>query len=646
VQLLEIGLYNHDGRLRSLAFRPGEFNIITGESQSGKSALIEIVHYCLGSTRLRVPHGVIADTVAWYALRMAVGSNELLIARPAPAPGRASSSAVMLEIANQVRLPDASELEASTNTETLIAYLSRLIGIEENVHVPPETATRLPLEATIAHALFFNFQRQDEIASREFLFHRQADEFVGQAIRDVLPYFLGAVDRDDLARRAELRRLRTDLQTALRQLERLQATRQREQDEAFSLVGEAAEVGLTDLVPEEGDFSVFAALLQAAVASEAGLEELSLAPGTAFSDLDRRRLQLADSYREVRDQIQLVRSFLTEQDGYVGEASEQAARLEAIKLLPDGGDTPQGVCPVCGQAADQHLPAVAEMNASLQTLSHQLDAVQRDTPRLQRLLETLEEQAQSIRGEIAESQRALEALAARDQEIETLRERVNAQSYIRGRIRHYLDGLEETSDEAVIAAERRVKRLRRQIEEAEERLSSDLVRENVVSILNVVGRDMADWARRLELEYSQFPVRIDVSRLNVVADTDAGTIPLERMGSAANWVGYHLVAYLALHKLFVDKNRPVPRFVILDQPTQAFYPPEALEADRLEGGTDADRAAVRRMLELLQDVAQELAPELQIIVTDHANLDETWFQGAITEEWRGGRKLIPSDWLG
>ena len=183
--------------------------------------------------------------------------------------------------------------------------------------------------------------------------------------------------------------------------------------------------------------------------------------------------------------------------------------------------------------------------------------------------------------------------------------------------------------------------LQRQVAAAEESLSPALVSENVTSILNVVGRDMGEWAQRLQLEYSDSPVRIDPSRLNVVADTASGTIPLDRMGSAANWVGYHLVAYLALHKLFVERDRPVPRFVVFDQPTQAFYPPEAT-FDSLQ---DADRRAVTHMFELFRDVAQQLSPIFQIIVTDHANLDAEWFQSAIREEWRGGLRLIPSAWI-
>jgi hypothetical protein len=34
----------------------------------------------------------------------------------------------------------------------------------------------------------------------------------------------------------------------------------------------------------------------------------------------------------------------------------------------------------------------------------------------------------------------------------------------------------------------------------------------------------------------------------VIADTLNGPVPLFRMGSAENWVGYHVLAHLALHK--------------------------------------------------------------------------------------------------
>lgn len=155
---------------------------------------------------------------------------------------------------------------------------------------------------------------------------------------------------------------------------------------------------------------------------------------------------------------------------------------------------------------------------------------------------------------------------------------------------------------------------------------------------------MTDLAQRLGLEHVENGVRLDLANLTVVTDTSDGPLPLQRIGSAANWIGYHLAAHLALHKFFVENERPVPRLLMIDQPTQAFYPSDAAKATGAVD--DADREAVLAMFGVMHDVVTELAPRMQIIVSDHADLvDQDWFQDAIEHNWRGGTKLVPSDWL-
>ena len=67
----------------------------------------------------------------------------------------------------------------------------------------------------------------------------------------------------------------------------------------------------------------------------------------------------------------------------------------------------------------------------------------------------------------------------------------------------------------------------------------------------------------LDLEHVGSQLRLDIRNLTVVADTLDGPVPLYRMGSGENWVGYHVLAHLALHKWFRQKKRPVPGFLIL-----------------------------------------------------------------------------------
>jgi hypothetical protein len=93
-----------------------------------------------------------------------------------------------------------------------------------------------------------------------------------------------------------------------------------------------------------------------------------------------------------------------------------------------------------------------------------------------------------------------------------------------------------------------------------------------------------------------------------------------------------------------QKGRPVPRFLFLDQPTQVYYPPERDVEGRLDVLDDEDSTAVRRMFALLFQVVEELAPQFQVIFTDHADIDDERFQAAIVERWRRGPKLIPHSW--
>src|SRR5690606_31648444 len=149
--------------------------------------------------------------------------------------------------------------------------------------------------------------------------------------------------------------------------------------------------------------------------------------------------------------------------------------------------------------------------------------------------------------------------------------------------------------------------------------------------------------RSSDLHHGQ-SVRLDLNRLTVVTDIEDGPATLSRIGSGENWIGYHLVTHLALHRYFVRQDRPVPRLLMLDQPTQVWY---RSEVDQNTGtpGRDTDREAVNRLFRLIYDVVAELAPKMQVIVCDHANLVDDWFQDSVKHNWRGGEKLIPLEWI-
>lgn len=641
MQIMAIVVYSHDGQRRVIPLRPGRLNVITGESRSGKSAVVEIVRYCLGSEELRAPVGVITDKSAWFGLHLQLPDGQAFVARPVPAQGRAVTSAALLRVGQQVEVPESDELAANTNADAVVETLGAAIGIEENEAILQPQASRPPVQATLAHALFFCMQRQHEIANQELLFHRQGEPFISTHIRDVLPYFLGAVPADHLRMQGQLRIVREQAREVAQRLERLGAVANDERDNSIVLLREAEQVGLIrsdgwDELPTPELRAALQRALDADIAPSGALPE----GGDAFAALRRQQSEVVEQYRELQATRRLAQSILDEQGEYADEFDRQLQRMEAVELLPADG---AHVCPVCEQALSDETPTVTELRDELSRLRAETDAVARDEPRLERMVAQVEQDQVAAQERLRQIDISLDALVRQYEQIRRLADDINARSYVKGRLDHFVQTVNEADRSDAAAAEDELRELNLRIEALEAQIGHEAVRENVTSILNVVGETMREFANVLDLEHATSSVRIDMARLNVVADTAAGTVPLTRMGSAANWVGYHLVTYLALHRFFIDHDRPLPRFLILDQPTQAFYPPE-LPAGQTVPLTDADRQAVARMYRLLYDVVEAYLPRLQIIVMDHLLLQDDWFVDSIAQNWRDGEKLIPSEW--
>ena len=184
MQLLEIVLYSHDGHRRVLPLKTGAVNVITGASKTGKSALIDIVDYCFGSDKCRVPEGPIRRAVSWFGIRLQLAQGQVFAARRCPDAGKQSSEDCFVEAGGHVEIPDYSALRQTTNTQGLTTLLSGWSGIADNLHDPPPGQTRLPLTATVRHALALCFQPQDEIIRRQQLFHGASDNFFAMSLKD------------------------------------------------------------------------------------------------------------------------------------------------------------------------------------------------------------------------------------------------------------------------------------------------------------------------------------------------------------------------------------------------------------------------------------------------------------------------------
>src|SRR4029453_9911680 len=249
--------------VRRLDFEPGKLNIVTGTSARGKSALLDIVEYCIARSRVTLPIGPISQTVAWYAVVLQLPSVQAFVARPAPRQGAASSSQAMFRLGKRVSIPSSSELAVDIDDDSVRLQLGSLIGIEEIVRHPPASTLLNPIPINIKHALLLCFQGQSEIGSRTFLFHRQGEQGIAPAIRSTLPYFLGATPADYALKHQQLTSLKRDLRRVEGELREANSINEEIDFDVRSLLTEAYARGLVDSTSQEGRDDAIAALRRA-----------------------------------------------------------------------------------------------------------------------------------------------------------------------------------------------------------------------------------------------------------------------------------------------------------------------------------------------------------------------------------------------
>ncbi len=643
IQIRAVVIYSHDGRHRVVPFEPGRVNIISGDSRTGKSAILGIIDYCLGAKEIDVPEGKVRRNVAWFGLLLETGRGQAFVARQLPEGDGKSSEAIYVQTGSNVPIPDAAALRPTTNRDGLRALLASWVGMSEYRHEPPPGQTRDPLAASISHALTFCFQSQTEIAQRKHLFHGSSDRFVAQAIKDTLPYFLGAVTDDYVAQQQELKRVRTEIRQIERRLAEATAIRGEGLGRADTLLAEANAVGLTtldDSAPWQKKIEALRVIQNTPVpsaASEAGDD-------VEFRRLSDARSELVREQRTLQLTLDRARSFDGISRGYSAEAREHTARLQAVTVFER--DAPGHACPLCLQDLPEasQVPSIGDLRAAQDYIGKRSGAMDSATPRIGTAIQEVETKLADVRRRLDDNRTLLTAIKRGNKRLQLATDNEARRAMVLGRISLYVENIPQMSD--VSEQQARLAVLREQEVQLDEAVSTDSIQAKLESCLSNVNKHLSHYAKQIDLEYSDSPLRLDPRNLTIVADTPERPVPMREIGSGENHVGYHIVAHLALHTWFASRSRPVPSFLLLDQLSQAHFSPDAVTGNGVtQERIDADRRAVKRLFRLIFDVAESLDGKFQVLITDHPDFsDDVRFQAALRERWRGGLKLVPEDW--
>jgi hypothetical protein len=383
--------------------------------------------------------------------------------------------------------------------------------------------------------------------------------------------------------------------------------------------------------------------------SSTSVEDIEGAASDSIA-FDRELDDLSTKIAEITKRLQDIKRLRSGIHEFGGATRLKADRLQLSRWFANIANDGQA-CPACGSSEHVHAEnelaqiseAFAKQEARLQELRTIPTSLDREELGLKEMLSSLLDQKSTL-------QKRYDQYLRRDKEARAQFQRQKSIFVFLGNLQSTLKTLESISDDG---------ELRTQLETVieQQKLLSETIDEKAIQARlsaskRKISQDMLKYLNTLDVEdkYRRTAPDFDVSELSIKVQSSAGDWHfLAEVGSASNWVAFHLALMCALQDHFLEQiQSPVAGFVIFDQPSQVYFPrvPKGEEEDDKRKYIDEDIEAVQKMFRTISNSVLQSGGNWQAIVLDHAD-DMIYGDVAGVNEvevWREGNKLIPEEW--
>jgi tetratricopeptide (TPR) repeat protein len=639
----------------SLNFSAARVNIIHGRSGTGKSSIIAIVDFCLGATRCAIPVGVIRDATDWFGLVLNLDGRKVLVARRTPGMSKSAQEFFIdpqLGALPATLIGDYSMLQFKDAFNGMLGLTNLPMTTEEKTGPHDGRPSYRDLAA-------FNFLPQHIVANPNTLFFKADTYEHRERLRRVMPYALGIIDTEYVANERERARLQRVLDDMSKQLLLLEQSLQPLKADIDALWIEAKEIGL--IVGEgltlneriERFVELIDLLEQQRIGERLQTPDYALT-NQRYKDAVEREARLQKAVDEARRQVRGLEQLSKQADDFRSAVKKERSRVINLDWLQHSvrkGDA----CIACGSASDQLTAVISHLEAEVNHAS-ELQTALFNNPVVDREIEKAKDQLKQLAEQLQRARMQLLPLVQMEKAAKNSLSRVYL---LLGRIQSTIKALEKVGKDS--GQEKRIGQLQARIArlDAYFTASGRELREQTIDAK--ISELIAVYANGFKLE-QRGDIRLDKKELTLSFNRGKAKPEfLWEVGSGANWMGYHISAFLALHEFLSHPSRnalPVFSFLLVDQPSQVYFPSASSGANELDADPDTvskllaerdvDVLATKRIFSMLELALERAQHQFQIIVLEHA--DRTiWGEHKHMNEvakWKNeGEGLIPAEWL-
>lgn len=632
-------IFGKNGEKRIVPLEQG-VNIITGESKTGKSALVEIIDYCLCSTRCTVPKGKITEFSYLYTLVMLIGDSTYIIARYNWDNGgkmhfskeAADFSPENLEVTYFIEKTALSYKDVKNKIECALGLFITNMATD---------ADQKGKKASLRNMVSYLFQHQNLMASKFALFYRFSDFYKRKDVIEQFPVFAGIISQ---AYYSDLIQLNT-LKSQLKQKQ----NKQKANEKSTTIIKENLTPLLTDyfaLLEQDFDGNM---PVQKMLKIASDLPEFDDSQLFGENKITERYSELNDELENLRNEEREILLRINNINNASGAGNSFSQMLKDLKQQTIAAkiETDEYTCPLCGQKCQEISDNDLKLIEATNWLDDELKITAKYTADFSEDIRKLNEAHSKIEEKIRDVWKQIKTIEKKFISSKTLTSKREKVNYAKARIALYAEvsssGIFETADgdieelkEKIVRLEQKIKRFNvdKKMSEAEIFLSDNMNRLSLTL-------DFEDEYKPIDLNFGLTDGSFDIYQHQKSNEN----IHLYEMGSGANWVSCHIALFLSfLHYFSAQGNSPMPLIMFFDQPSQVYFP-----QDNDKGEIDqADLVAVNRMYKTIFDEINFIGKDTgilpQIIIVDHVdgnNLEcKEEFNKYVRCNWRNGKALI------
>ena len=648
-----IGIVDKNNKVHSVEFTKG-VNIITGKSSTGKSAMIEIFDYCMGSSEFNIPSGIITDETDIYFVILSVKEVFLVLGR------REDSKKIFLKEESQ--LPNINTInkeyfESKYFTSDFNVNLGHYFGLEindvdEDKNILQYTGQKKG-RPSIRNIIPYLLQHQNLIANKHSLFYRFDQKEKREQTIDQFKIFAGFVTQEYYILKQNL----ADSERTLKKFENEQKSI--DQQKEFNAKRLDALLQEYEAISGNKLFEENSILILSNVANY--IDKL-MATDIRINEGNDKSIQKLLSLEEDYNKLFAEKRKLIYKYKNINVSTEYAKQYKE-ELQPSSDEIEANIqsskCPFCQEdsntihdEANQLEEAINWLNRELQKTPYLLDSFESDKNNIKNEISDIDNQLKIIKTKINSLEGITKALETnKSLNEQTLKTKLKIENLLESLIDKEAQNLEES-----------IKNTKKDIKSYKKQLKDKFdVDKKIKEAEDYINNEMKSIGNKFDFEKSYKPINLKfaLDSFDLWHEKENGDkVYLRSMGSGANWLYSHLTLFLAIHKFFSYRNNKslVPSILFLDQPTQVYFPTSIKDnevkfnAEKIEdkkGDTnsnlDEDMKAVanifNQFISYCKSTLQETEIEPQIIITDHADYltldDDIAFEDLVNgRRWR------------